>query len=71
MATGHFFGEDFWSNFSAFLDKVIPEIHKYKEEDTLQAVLGCVTDEDCAFALQVQQGLQSLGLRTKVLAITR
>ena len=63
---GSFFGHGYWSNFAALIEQIIPELYKSKHEDVLQAVLGCVTAEDCAFARQVQRGLESLGVRTKV-----
>ena len=65
-AGGSFFGHDYWSNFAAYLNKIIPELPASKHEDVLQGVLGCA-QEDIAFANKVQQGLAALGLKTKVL----
>ena len=62
-----FFGHDYWRNFAAYLNEIIPVLPLSKHEDVLQGVLGCV-QEDSAFANKVQQGLAALGLRTKVLS---
>ena len=66
-AGGSFFGHGYWSNFAAYLNTIIPELPASKHEDVLQGVLGCA-QEDSGFANKVQQGLASLGLKTKVLS---